>query len=82
MIWKVRIGKKEEEALIDDGSEVSLMKSTTFKELESVSDDLEESDLIINQANGQEIQLNGNVSVIGENSGCEHLVETLYSIKL
>ena len=59
IICKVQIEKKEIEALIDAGSEVSLMKLATCEELKLVIDSLEESDLIITQANGQEMQLKG-----------------------
>ena len=59
MICKVRVGKKEVEALIDTGSEVSLMKLATCEELKLVIGSLEESDLIITQANGQEMPLKG-----------------------
>ena len=59
MMCKVRVEKNEVEALIDTGSEVSLMKLTTYEELKSVIDSLEESDLIITQANGPEMPLKG-----------------------
>ena len=55
MISKFRIDKIEEEALIDHRTKVSLMKSTTFETPEIIIDGLEELDLIIIHANGQEM---------------------------
>ena len=59
MMCRVDIMGKQVKALIDSGSEVSLLKSLIFKGLKNSKMKLKGSDLTVTQANGQKMRLNG-----------------------
>ena len=59
MMCRVDIMGKQVKALIDSGSEVSLLKSSIFEGLKNSKMKLKGSDLTVTQANGQKMRLNG-----------------------
>ena len=59
MMCRVDIMGKQVKALIDSGSEVSLLKSSIFEGLKNSKMKLKGSDLTVIQANGQKMRLNG-----------------------
>ena len=63
MMCRVDIMGKQVKALIDSGSEVSLLKSSIFEGLKNSKMKLKGSDLTVTQANGQKMRLNGMIHI-------------------
>ena len=61
MVCKVKIIGRKIEVLLDSGSEVSLQKSSVFKDLKTNSIWVRDSDLTVTQAKGQKMKLSGMV---------------------
>ena len=61
MVCKVKIIGRKIEVLLDSRSEVSLLKSSVFKDLWTDSIQVRDSDLTVTQANRQKMELSGMV---------------------
>ena len=64
MMCKVEIMGRKIEVLLESGSEVSLLKSSVFKDLRTDSIRTRDSDLIVTLANGQKTELSSMVHLV------------------
>ena len=71
MVCKVEIMGRKIDVLLDSGSEVSLLKSSVFKDPRTDSLRVRDSDLTVTQANGQKMELSSMVHLAIKVGGIE-----------